>query len=119
MEIRPPLTTPPVLVTQTRQNPHTSGEQPAAIAGISNRESRASRGLTEFISQGELVDEGGATDYRDLLRAARLQQAQAIERGSQPAGVTSPYVNRALAAYQSNAAAEDTEVPQPRIDSRV
>ncbi|GEM_PF-2127167 len=106
MEIRHspiPLHTPPAPVQPPAR---TSAQQELLPTNRAEQEGRGS-GLTEYIARGELVEEGEGTDYRDLIRAARQQRAEAVQ--NQPgaaADAPSPYAARALQAYQSN-----TETP--------
>lgn len=120
MEIRNPLAALPSPLTQPRRETRTPGVEQSASADDSQRQrSPGNTGLTEYISRGELVDKSGLTDYRDLIRTARQQQASPSGGASAPDNGPSPYVARALSAYQDNSSDENGDQAQPRIDSRV
>lgn len=101
MEIRNSLLPPPL--TQPLQGPQAStGLRPAAAAAPAQADA-GNGGLTEYVSQGELLQRQGG-DYGDLLRTARQQRAQAATSQEFPGGGGNPYAVRALSAYQSNSA---------------
>lgn len=86
----------------TQPTPRTPAQQGvASTTGL--QQERRDGGLTEYIARGELLEENDSTDYRELIRAARQQRAETLQAGSGAGGgAASPYVARALSAYQSN-----------------
>jgi hypothetical protein len=100
MEIRHspiPLHMPLPPAQQTSRTPTQQGVE--STTGL--QQARRDGGLTEYIARGELLEENDSTDYRELIRAARQQRADTLQTGS-GGGTASPYVARALSAYQSN-----------------
>jgi hypothetical protein len=85
-----------------QQTARTPAQQEAApTTGL--QQARRDGGLTEYIARGELLEENDSTDYRELIRAARQQRADTLQTSPGSGnGTTSPYVARALSAYQSN-----------------
>jgi len=116
MEIRNPLTTLPPPLTPPRRETLALEAEPAPATGDGQKQHA---GLTEYISHGELLEAGDNTDYRDLIRAARQQQAAPSARSTAPEGGPSAYATRALSAYQNNSTDETAGELQPRIDTRV
>ena len=114
MEIRTalyPLSSPPAqngrpAAVQTAQSPAAPPTGPTTAS------------LTEYVNHGELLSGQGGADYRDLLRAARQQQAQAANpHGVPPAGQTR-YATRALSAYHANAAVSAGTAPSSYVDEK-
>jgi len=78
-----------------------TAQEPVPATGAAPE--RRSGGLTEYIARGEVMEENDSTDYRELIRAARQQRAEAVPGGTAaPGGNSSPYAARALSAYHSN-----------------
>lgn len=104
MEIRhSPIPLYPTLQPAQQPARTPAAQEPASTTGTAP-ERRG--GLTEYIARGEVVEENDSTDYRELIRAARQQRAEAVQDGpAAPGGSNSPYAARALTAYQSNSGA--------------
>lgn len=96
MEIsnRLPAVTPPAPTRQTQEQ-----QQPTPA----QQQSTANTGVTTYVSQGELLQGTGTTDYRDQVRQARQQQVQATQQQQETNTVNNQntVANRAVEAYQS------------------
>ncbi len=103
---------------QAQQAARTPAQQEVAPTAGTTRENRDG-GLTEYIARGELLEENDSTDYRELIRAARQQRAESLQTSPGSGnGTASPYVARALSAYQSNTG-EPGAAPRQSLDELV
>lgn len=116
MEIRTtlyPLSLPPA---------KTQNGQPAAVqtaqSPAASQTGSTTASLTEYVNHGELLSSQGGADYRELIRAARQQQAQASNQHGIPSADRTPYATRALSAYQSNAAGSAGTTPSSYVDEK-
>ena len=86
---------------QAPSRPAEPAAEPFAATEQEQRQNSASGGVTVYVSQGEVLQGSGSTDYRDLIREARQQQVPPNQQRDIPTGGQTPYAARAVEAYQS------------------